>query len=1309
MATLILSAAGAAVGASIGGGVLGLSSVLIGRAVGATVGQAIDRRLMSRSMGSGPVESGRIERFRLNGASEGAPVAETYGRVRVGGQVIWASRFLETVNKRQVQSGAGGKGGGGTQTTTVKEYSYSISLAIALGRGEMLRVGRIWADGAELAPSDLNMRFYPGDNSQLPDPKIEAVEGAGKAPAFRGTAYVVLEDPALERFGNRVPQLSFEVVRAPAADDLAAKISAVAMVPGTGEYALATTPVHLSTAPGVNRSINVNSPAGVTDFAASVEVMRDELPAHKATSLVIGWMGDDLRCGTCSLQPKVEQTDLDGVGMPWRVSGLGRSAAAVVPQVDGRPVYGGTPADASVIEAIKALSEGGREVMFYPFLLMDQVAGNGKPDPWSDAGEQPALPWRGRITASVAPGRDGSPDQTSAVEGEVAAFFGLAAVGDFAISGQTVTYSGSFEWSYRRFVLHYAHLCAAAGGVERFCIGSEMRSLTQLRGADGGFPAVEALRVLAGDVRTILGPDVQIGYAADWSEYFGYQPQDGSGDVRFHLDALWADEAIDFVGVDNYMPLADWRDGEGHVDAGWGSIYNPDYLAANIEGGEGFDWYYPSPEAEDAQRRQPITDGAHGEPWVYRYKDFRSWWSEAHYERIGGVRATEPTAWLPRSKPIVFTELGCAAVDKAANEPNKFFDPKSSESALPKNSTGARDDFMQMQYLRAQLDYWRDPKNNPVSEVYGGPMVDIDHAYIWAWDARPYPFFPNNLELWSDGGNYARGHWLNGRSSSRALASVVREICAASGVVACDVSELYGVLRGYAAGEGETARASLQPLMLAYGFDAIERDGLLVFRTRTGRAIAEIDVRAVAVTGETDGDLDRIRQPQAEMAGRVRVNTIEADGDYQLRAAEAIFPDEATRVVSQSDLPLVLTASEAQSIAERWLAEARVSRDGVRLALPPSRIDVGAGDVLEIAEPGGMARYRVDHVEASGARIVDAVRVEALEPAPVTEISGQGGVAEFNAPVPVFAEFLDLPLLSGTEVPHAPHVAAIAEPWPGSVAVYASESEDGFVLNRALSLASILGETLTPLEAAAPGRWDRGAALRVVLYGGSLSSVDAGTLLNGANVAVIGASGQDVWEVFQFASAELVAPQTYDLTLRLRGQAGTDALMPEVWPVGSRFVLLDQSVGQLGSTLAERGLSRTYRYGPGDRAVDDPVFVQTERAFDGVGLRPLAPVHLRARADGLGGSTLTWVRRTRIDGDSWSGYDVPLGEDRELYMVRVLQGQSVLRETLVTGSAWAYSAAMRLADGATGAAEFAVAQVSDRFGPGLFRKVGIDG
>ena len=57
------------------------------------------------------------------------------------------------------------------------------------------------------------MRVHRGDEDQQPDPLIVAKEGAGNAPAYRGTAYVVFERLPLGRLRQPHAAASFEVVR----------------------------------------------------------------------------------------------------------------------------------------------------------------------------------------------------------------------------------------------------------------------------------------------------------------------------------------------------------------------------------------------------------------------------------------------------------------------------------------------------------------------------------------------------------------------------------------------------------------------------------------------------------------------------------------------------------------------------------------------------------------------------------------------------------------------------------------------------------------------------------------------------------------------------------------------------------------------------------------------------------------------------------------------------------------------------------------------------------------------------------------
>jgi hypothetical protein len=202
-----------------------------------------------------------------------------------------------------------------------------------------------------------------------------------------------------------------------------------------------------------------------------------------------------------------------------------------------------------VLQAIAELKARGYKVGLYPFVLMDIPHGNALPDPYGGA-SQAAYPWRGRIGVHPAPGQPASADKTAAAATQMTAFFGAAAPADFGVSGGAPTYAGPSEWSYRRFVLHYAKLAVLAGGVDAFIIGSEMRGVTTARSDATTFPAVAKLQTLAADVRGMIGAGAAITYAADWSEYFGHQPQDGSGDVFFHLDPLWADANIDVIGVD---------------------------------------------------------------------------------------------------------------------------------------------------------------------------------------------------------------------------------------------------------------------------------------------------------------------------------------------------------------------------------------------------------------------------------------------------------------------------------------------------------------------------------------------------------------------------------------------------------------------------------------------------------------------------------------------------------------------------------------------------------------------------------------
>jgi hypothetical protein len=110
-------------------------------------------------------------------------------------------------------------------------------------------------------------------------------------------------------------------------------------------------------------------------------------------------------------------------------------------------------------------------------------------------------------------------------------------------------------------------------------------------------------------------------------------------------------------------------------------------------------------------------------------------------------------------------------------------------------------------------------------------------------------------------------------------------------------------------------------------------------------------------------------------------------------------------------------------------------------------------------------------------------------------------------------------------------------------------------------------------------------------------------------------------------------------------------------------------------------------------------------AFQGNGLRPYSVCHLKKRGALGADINLSWIRRTRIDGDSWQSIEVPLGEESERYRLQVFSGATLLREVTTTQPGWTYPATLQAVDGAGPLTRIEVAQVSASFGAGPARSI----
>lgn len=713
----------------------------------------------------------------------------------------------------------------------------------------------------------------------------------------------------------------------------------------------------------------------------------------------------------------------------------------------------------------------------------------------------------------------------------------------------------------------------------------------------------------------------------------------------YNLDPLWASPNIDVVGIDAYFPLTDAPQQGYDVQAvidGWTS-------------GEGYDWYYADEERTD---QQPL--GA-----AYAWKNIAWWWSNPHVNPNGST-----TSWAPESKPIWFTEYGFPSVDGATNQPNVFYDPTSSESYFPRFSRGRVDLRAQRLGLTATEQKWKD------SEM-------IERMFIWTWDARPFPYWPDLTDVWVDGPMWKTGHWVEGKLGISSLAAIVADLCRRAGLDDgdFDVSRLTDLVEGFVVSSPGSARGFIEQLMQGFFFDAAESDGLLKFIPRGGSVAMEVDEQdliAMSVDQNTTRLLNITRAQEVELPQKVHILYINRTANYlqghQLAQRQVTESSEAITL----GLPIVFSDQSAKILAEQWLYASWTSRTHYSFLLPVAYMALEPADIVDVTVSGATHRIRITSMLQSKPGII---RVEGvaedvasydiyLPPATVNPTA----VATQQVGETVM-ELLDLPAFPYDE-PQAGAlriaVSGLDSGWHGSVIYRSDDGGGSYTRVATLPSTAIFGIALDALPDGRVQVMDEVNYVDVVLSSNeTLESVSVLAMFNGANVALIGN------EVVQFATATLLEDSKYRLSNFLRGRLGTEH-ETDGHEAGERFLLLNNRLGKEAATANTIGLPRLFKpvtVGATLGATDAITFVYQGKAW-----KPYRVAHIEAERDGGGNLTISWIRRTRCNGGLRDNVDVPLNESTERYEIDIMDGDEVVRTLTVTTSTASYSAADQTTD-----------------------------
>lgn len=795
---------------------------------------------------------------------------------------------------------------------------------------------------------------------------------------------------------------------------------------------------------------------------------------------------------------------------------------------------------------------------------------------------------------------------------------------------------------YNAFINWYAGL--NIGGVylknyiDGFMIGSELVGLTQYMSSAGVFPAVTQLKNLAASVKATVGAGVKVIYGADWSEYH-------SVNGWYNLDPLWSDSNIDIVGVDCYFPLTPDLP-QSQID------YNAVYAGWTKD--EGWDYYW-----DGTRTTKTFYSGA-----TYAWKNVKNWWNSTHTN----PNATT-TAWTAKMKPVWFTEVGFPSVDGCANQPNVFIDPDSVESFYPRGSRGRVDFLAQRTALDASLDYIK--AQNTLEPNF------LPRRFVWTWDARPFPFFPDLSSVWSDGRNWKTGHWVQGKLGLSNLGQIVADLLKKVGYDSTmyDITRLTDIVSGFVISNRQTVRSCLEQLAAAYFFDCVESDGLLKFVKRGKVSNVTIDYSELI---PTDNDaLTITRTQELDLPRQVDVIYLNRTADYQAGTQSSQRQTTNAQDATTVNLPIVLSDQEAKVVADVSLYNAWVGRVTYQATLPPKYAALEPTDVITLTKDGAsyLLRLKNNKLVRSGMQEIMAV-AEDVSSYDFYNPAGTG-TPNIQPPTTVSAtrlELLDLPAFPTDGITDAYlryGVVGLGADWTGSAVYRSDDGGANYALMQTLTAQSTIGATLNILPGGTMYTWDNISTVDVLLTYGQLQSVTDTAVLNGANACLIGN------EVIQFQTATLIGDNQYRLSGLLRGRLGTE------WAISGhaaseRFVLLTNALAR--ELMASSGWGISKKFKPVTVGSTLGATTAQDFAYAAKALKPYSPVHL-AGSRSAGDLTITWKRRTRLNGDWRDAVDVPMSEESEKYEVDIMQGATVKRTiTGLTSPTALYTAAQQVTD-----------------------------
>ncbi len=509
------------------------------------------------------------------------------------------------------------------------------------------------------------------------------------------------------------------------------------------------------------------------------------------------------------------------------------------------------------------------------------------------------------------------------------------------------------------------------------------------------------------------------------------------------------------------------------------------------------------------------------------------------------------------------------------------------------------------------------------------------------------------------------------------LADIVTALSLDAGLTTAqiDVTELTDEVLGYVVPRQAPTRAALEPLMMAFFFDAVESEGKIKFVKRgkpPALTIDAADLGAHELGQAAPALLGLTRTDELDLPRSISIRYINPEADYQTSVQSARRQTVLARAELTPEIPVVLPDAHAKAVADIGLYAAWVARTTATWSTTLKYARVEPTDVVTI--DGNLIRVTKRSLQRNVLSFEGSFDTGRI----ITAGAVAGNIYASGQVIVTYGQsrlnLLDVALLDDAHDTTGFYVAAagLTSPWPGAQLIQSTDGGANYSALINIIDPATQGYAHGTLADFAQNTFDEFNTVTVTLTSGTLESTTELAVLNGANRAILGI------ELLQFKRATLNIDGTYTLSGLLRGRRGSPTTGHAA---GERFVLVSGAILPLTASPAEIGLARLYKgvtLGASYASADAQTFTNHARR-----LLCLAPVHLGGGRNSAGDVTIHCTRRTRLDGAWRDGVDAGLGEALEQYAFDIgndPQISVVMRTIPTTTPSIVYTAAQQVAD-----------------------------